>query len=166
MRRRLLELNMFPDPKRYLEFWNEADHSHFFDQSNMPERINFIRQQHRTIRRSNFHPIMAEVIFRAEYMHEIEEKMLRGIKEAVKITGPLNRPPVNLDVWHQWNSIRNVERRLFEARHARLSSLRRAEAGRPCALHARQHGRPYAANRPRHERTHAVTLLETLLEIL
>jgi hypothetical protein len=46
------------------------------------------------------HDQLAEVFFLAENPDQTPTALFNDIKLAVKITGPLNRDPVNLDIWH------------------------------------------------------------------
>lgn len=108
-RKRLLALNVFPDPDRYFAYWNDTENRGSFNFSGKPNLIDFIFRQFKGVSEANRYEIMAECIYRAEHPNDADDRLFHLIKEAAKITGPFNRPPENMKVWWARENIRNLQ---------------------------------------------------------
>ncbi len=106
LRHRLLELGVFPAPARYLDFWrNDEVGSHTFPFSQTAQAIQDLSHRLRGASNENTLAHVAEIIFRAENRDLPSGAFFILIQQAIKVTGPLNTPPENLDVWAEYASI-------------------------------------------------------------
>ena len=115
-RRRLLELGYFPDPDAFDEYAEQPE-VRFTEAYARTEQLIFLQKLARrgySKKTKKYH--MAEIIFRAENYDYPPAAIFRDIKLAIKITGPLNRPPANLEVWGERLSIMLYQRKINSAR--------------------------------------------------
>ncbi|WP_431284497.1 hypothetical protein ACQW02_06740 [Humitalea sp. 24SJ18S-53] len=125
LRKRLTEIRYFPAPEDFMEFLAEADKnfpSYFFDPT-MTRLASRLAPGIRGVPPESHRHMVAEAIFSAQNPDLTSEALVSAIKLAVKITGPLNRPPQNVAVWN--------ERRYILAMQAAIDKLRRIKRTHP-----------------------------------
>ena len=99
IRKRLMDIGFYVDPRIYLERGHDDSYSltgdHFSQQLDAEALTSLLRGGNdETI----LHRV-AEILYRAANQHVTAGALSRDIKLAIKCTGPLNRPPQNLDIW-------------------------------------------------------------------
>lgn len=104
MRQRLCEIDYFPNPGRFRDYL-DTEEGRFWPLSSTAERLDgLLRLPH--VRTQQSDPSMlAEALFRAEHPFKTPEEMLYDFNLAVRITGPLNRPPINRDLWREHSAV-------------------------------------------------------------
>lgn len=111
LRQRLLELGVFPDPSRYLEFWrNDETGAITFPFSETANEIGEMVHRLQGASDETMKAHVAEILFRAENRDLPSGAFFLLIQQAVKITSPLNQPAQNMDVWAEYASIFVYER--------------------------------------------------------
>ncbi|MGB3503427.1 MAG: hypothetical protein WBA44_17525 [Mesorhizobium sp.] len=102
VRKRLTEIGYYPDPERYSAYWkSEQDLARSFAFSGAAARIAERVGSLRGATEETLRHHVAEIIFRSEQPEMSADVLFADIKLAIKVTGPLNRPPDNLDLWHE-----------------------------------------------------------------
>lgn len=122
VRKRLMEIGYFPDPIEYWREMNSEEARHYFPFSDAAQRIADQEDRLRgtTEETAIFH--LSEIIFRAENPELRPEAIYREIRDALRTTGPLNRPPRNLEIWARKQEIAFCRREID-----RLRALKRRE---------------------------------------
>lgn len=133
VRKRLLEIGYYPDADRYFAYWRDESDGKpplVFSEAFQRIRDQSVRFRGATERTAEY--LWAEVIFRAENPTITPGALFRDIKLAVKVTGPLNLPPVNLDMWHERLQLARVQQGLsLVRRHQPRTKTPRAELFAP-----------------------------------
>lgn len=105
IRKRLMEIAFYIDPRIYLERWDDAAYAHtatIGDESSAADHWGALLKggsDETVLHRA------AEVLYRARNPTVTAGALARDIKLALRITGPLNRPPQNLEVWHEQGAV-------------------------------------------------------------
>lgn len=121
VRERLTEIGFYPSPQAFFDYWTHDPKAKFFANSQTMRAIFVQAAELRGFSERTAKHHIAELIFRAEHP-DIDPLLLkRDIILAIKITGPLNRPPQNLDVWRSRGHIVMLNRQIAELR-ARMSA--------------------------------------------
>lgn len=130
LRKKLTEIGYFPTPEDFVQFLHEADKGFptYFSGATMARLATKLKPGIRGVPPESHRHIFAEAIFSAQNPRLTSEALVSTIKLAVKITGPLNRPPQNIAVWN--------ERRYIIAMQAAIDTLRRMKPGRVPLNHA------------------------------
>lgn len=116
IRSRLVEIGYFPEPAAYWRSMQQDDARHQFPFSETALRL--VRQADR-LRGTTMETArltLAELIFRAENPRLQPEALYLEIRTALRMTGPLNRPPRNMDLWDERHRIDMLRRSMAEHR--------------------------------------------------
>ncbi len=117
LRHRLLKLNIFPDPANYFEYWeNDETGSLTFPFSQTARLIQDMTNRLQGASQDTIIAHAAEIIFRAENRDLPSGVFFTHIQQAIKVTGPINKPPQNIDVWGEYASIMVYERNIRSLR--------------------------------------------------
>jgi len=117
VRKRLWEVGYYPDPERYFAFWNdkaEGKPDFAFSEAWYRIRMQNYRFRGASDRTSTY--LMAEIIFRAERPDFPAAALFTDIKRLVRLTGPLNRPPDNVEIARDAVLVSTLQRGLKTAR--------------------------------------------------
>lgn len=122
-RKRLLEIGFFPDPADYAQWINSTPEL----QANFPfsKTAQRIADQSDRLRGASDESVryhVAEMIFRAENTAMTPDTLYHEIRTALRLTGPLNRPPRDVILWHERHYINVCQRAIVELRAMRNSS--------------------------------------------
>ncbi len=74
--------------------------------------------------------LLADMYFRAKNPELTPLEILRDVKLIVKVTGPINRPPTNIDLWHKHHAIMAYKRSMLRLRRMAFSKDERPEEKR------------------------------------
>ncbi|MBI1290182.1 hypothetical protein GC173_02915 [bacterium] len=126
VRKRLVEIGFFEKPLDYLKgVQGDPDHHRAYIGSGVRDRIAAEVVKRRGLTEQNAEDHLAEAIFRVENMYVSKDAFYRDIRSAIRTTGPLNRPPVNMDIWYYHRAVMRAQRSLTWLRH----TARRNPAG-------------------------------------
>jgi hypothetical protein len=104
IRKRLMEIAFYIDPRIYLGRWEDED----FSRTNMAGDSVAVDQWAALLKGGSDETVLhraAEVLYRARNPTVTPGALARDIKLALRTTGPLNRPPENLEVWHEQGAV-------------------------------------------------------------
>ncbi len=116
-RRRLLDIGYFEEPKDYYQFWMEDEERK--SQFGVSEHAHKIAEHASKVdgaSATSARYVLAEAIFRAENSDLPAAAFLQDIKLIVKLTGPLNRPPVNVPLWRERARLIELDREIGSLR--------------------------------------------------
>ncbi|MET3927527.1 hypothetical protein [Devosia sp. 2618] len=100
IRKRLTDIRYYPNPKEYLDWLASSDARYTFASSRTLKELERLLPRLHGASEETAHDLFAEILFLAENPDQTPTALFNEIKLAVKITGPLNRDPENLDIWH------------------------------------------------------------------
>lgn len=120
IRKRLLEIHFFPDPTDYAEWANSSVELRAnFPFSKTAQRIGDQSERLRGASDESVRYHVAEMIFRAENHEMTSDALYHEIRTALRMTGPLNRPPRDADLWHERHYINVCQRQIVKLRAMR-----------------------------------------------
>ncbi len=119
-RKRLLEIGFFPDPTHYAEWANSSIELRAnFPFSKTAQRIDDQSERLRGASDESVRYHLAEMIFRAENTAMTPDTLYHEIRTALRMTGPLNRPPRDVMLWHERHYINHCQRQIVKLRSMR-----------------------------------------------
>jgi hypothetical protein len=99
IRKRLMEIGFYVDPRIYLEPKEDDGYDLTAKSHDLPVDDETWAQLLRGFTGEAVLHRVAEILYAAKNQHMTAGALARDIKLAIKYTGPLNRPPQNLDIW-------------------------------------------------------------------
>jgi hypothetical protein len=123
IRSRLVEIGYFPEPADYWRDMQRGDARYQFPFSETAARIAAQEERLRGASRHSARLVLAEMIFRAENPKINPEALFLEIRMALRTTGPLNRPPSNVDIWLERLRINSYRRAIDEHRAMRRPDI-------------------------------------------
>lgn len=135
VRRRLLDIGYYTSPEEYWAFWmGDPERRSTFPFSNAAAYIDSQEERMRGTTAESARYVLAEIIFAAENPTFTAAAFLQDIKLAVRITGFLNRPPQNIDIWHSRSFVNEVNRQINDLRMAKHPAIRQRSAAHIASL--------------------------------
>lgn len=117
IRKRLLEIGYFPDPAAYAEWTNSSIELRAnYPYSKTAQRIAEQSERVRGASDESVRYVLAEMIFRAENASLSPDAIYHEVRTALRLTGPLNRPPRDVDLWHERHYISVCQRHIDQLR--------------------------------------------------
>lgn len=116
LRARLTEIGYYPSPEEYIRYWKLDPEARLHSGNAINRAIVEQAARLRGMAETTVRDHTAELIFRANHPGIHPDTLFREIRTAIKITGPLNRPPVNLDMWRSRSYIITLNRQIAELR--------------------------------------------------
>lgn len=104
IRQRLVEIAFYIDPRIYLGRFDDDE----FNRTDMGGDAITADQWTALLKGGSDETVLhraAEILYRARNPTVTAGALARDIKLALRITGPLNRPPENLEVWHEQGAV-------------------------------------------------------------
>lgn len=122
LRQRLFDIGVFRHPDHFFDDLNDPEFARHYAFSETARELG--GQMHRlngmSERTTMAH--IAEALFRAQHPYLTPDAFFRDIKLAIKMTGPLNRPPEASEVWAELSYIMTYQRMIDRTRnHKSLS---------------------------------------------
>ena len=115
VRRRLLEIGYFPEPVEFFKWTQSSSEiADGFTFSKTAQNLEVERLRGVSDESARFH--LAEIIFRADNADRSPAAIYIEILAAIRLTGPLNRPPRNLDLWEERSAINLYQRQIDRLR--------------------------------------------------
>lgn len=116
LRARLTEIGYYPSPEEYIRYWKRDPEARLHSGGAINRAIVEQAARLRGMAETTVRDHMAELIFRANHPDIHPDMLFREIRTAIRITGPLNRPPVNLDMWRSRGYIVTLHRQIGDLR--------------------------------------------------
>jgi hypothetical protein len=104
IRKRLMDIAFYIDPRIYLERWDDED----FSRTDMAHDTIATDQWATLLKGGSDETVLhraAEILYRTRNPAITPGALARDIKLALRMTGPLNRPPENLEVWYEQGAV-------------------------------------------------------------
>lgn len=118
LRKRLMEIGFYIDPRIYLEPREDDGYDLTANSHNLPIDAETWALLLRGYKGEAVLHRVAEILYLAKNQHVTAGALARDIKLAIKCTGPLNRPPQNLDIWAEHGKLISYQTMLGRSRRA------------------------------------------------
>lgn len=116
-RKRLHEIGYFPDPTNFMEWTNSTTELRAnYPYSKTARRIDAQSERLQGASEESAYYQIAEMIFRAENAALKPDAIYHEIRTAFRMTGPLNRPPRDVDLWHERHYVNVCQRHIDQLR--------------------------------------------------